>query len=230
MVRACATWRDAAGDLLVGAACPGCGGPGWGPCPACARALRAFDEVRWETAGVPGRAAAEYAGVWRPCLVALKERGATRLARPLGDALAWAAAGLLVDAAAPVALVPVPSARAAVWTRGADHAWLLAAAGAARLRSAGVAASAERGLRQVRAVGDQAGLGADERARNLAGSLAATGAGAAPVVIVDDIVTTGATLREAVRALRASGRPVLGVAVVAATRRRDGRDARAPRR
>ena len=226
MVRACASWSDAAGDLLLGAACPGCGCPGWGPCPSCAAALKSFAEVRWDAGGVPGRAAAEYAGVWRPCLVALKERRASRLAAALGDALAWAASGLLLDAVAPVALVPVPSARAAVWERGEDHAWLLAARAARSLRSVGVPAGAERGLRQVRAVGDQAGLGAGARARNLAGSMAARAGQGPPVIVVDDIVTTGATLREAVRALTASGRPVLGVAVVAATRRRDGHDGR----
>lgn len=171
--------------------------------------------------GLPVVAAAEYAGVWRACLVAYKERRSWRLSRPLGAALAWASAGLLRDAG-PVLLVPVPSSAATVRERGEDVTWRLAREASGLLRRAGVDARAERVLRHARAVGDQSHLDVDARERNLAGSMTARG-GTTPVIAVDDIVTTGATLREAVRALGASGTPVLGAAVVAATRRRDGR-------
>jgi predicted amidophosphoribosyltransferase len=71
-------------------------------------------------------------------------------------------------------------------------------------------------------VQDSAGLRIDERRANLAGAMAARPAPNAcgPVVVVDDIVTTGATLAEAIRALRCAGWPVTGAAVVAATPRR----------
>jgi len=75
----------------------------------------------------------------------------------------------------------------------------------------------------VRDVADQAGLDAGQRARNLAGALRVRAwRGPAPpvVVVVDDLVTTGASLAEAARALCAGGLPVLGAAVVAATGRR----------
>ena len=75
---------------------------------------------------------------------------------------------------------------------------------------------------------DQAGLDAAERAANLAGSLCCPSPGAATprrggvparVVVCDDVLTTGATAREAQRALEAVGLAVVAVATVAATRR-----------
>jgi len=176
--------------------------------------------VRWSVGGVPGAASAEYEGVWRSCLIAYKERRAHRLSRPLGAALAWATAGLL-PGRGPVVLLPVPSASATVRERGEDVTWRLAQEASVWLRRAGVDARASRGLRHSRAVGDQSHLDALERERNLAGGMVAA-AGTIPVIVVDDITTTGATLREAVRAVQATGRPLWGAAVVAATRRRDG--------
>ena len=146
-------------------------------------------------------------------LLAHKERGRTTLARPLGAMLARAAAAYGPG----VVLVPVPSARAAVRVRGHDHARRLAAAAGlrGRLRSAAL-------LTGARAVADQSGLDAAGRAANLTGALVARRPlpGLA-VVVVDDVVTTGATLTEAARALRAAGADVRGAAVVAATLRRD---------
>jgi orotate phosphoribosyltransferase len=64
-------------------------------------------------------------------------------------------------------------------------------------------------------------LSAAERAANLANRMrAAPGAAGRPVLLVDDIVTTGATLAEASRALRAAGWQVCGAAVIAATKLR----------
>ncbi len=218
---ACA-WARAAGELLLGAACPCCGDPGWGLCAACRTALRQRADVRGELAGVPVLASAAYSGAWRACLIAYKERRAWGLARPLGAAVAWSAAGLL-RSPGPVALVPVPSSSRVVAERGEDVVRLLAVRAAAALRRSGLDARAEVLLRQARAVDDQAGLGVGERRRNLAGSLWAPVRPGPSVILVDDIVTTGATLLEAVRAVRASGRTVLGAAVVASTPRRDGR-------
>jgi predicted amidophosphoribosyltransferase len=78
---------------------------------------------------------------------------------------------------------------------------------------------------------DQAGLGAEERAANLAGSMCCRTAvlrrlaarhGRASIVVCDDVLTTGSTAREAQRALEAVGLHVAGVATIAATRRRWG--------
>ncbi|MFI5100726.1 MAG: phosphoribosyltransferase family protein, partial [Actinomycetes bacterium] len=109
---------------------------------------------------------------------------------------------------------------AVVRSRGHDPTARIAAAAARRL---GPGVRVARLLRQGRRVADQAGLDAQARARNLACALRVRGrpAGAElPVVVVDDLVTTGASLAEAARALRGHGFVVLGAAVVAATARR----------
>jgi predicted amidophosphoribosyltransferase len=75
-------------------------------------------------------------------------------------------------------------------------------------------------LRQTRRVADQSTLTATERLANLAGALTASRPASVRgrrLLIVDDVITTGATLAEAARALRAAGADVLAVAVVAAT-------------
>lgn len=171
-------------------------------------------------------AAGEYAGVLEALVNAHKEQQVFSLARPLGAVLAGSVRHLLEIEElprGPVLLVPVPSRRSTVRRRGHDPLLRTSRHAAARLRRTGVDALVAGLLRPTRRVRDQAGLGAGDRAANLAGAFCCsrTPSGSeAPVVIVDDVITTGATAREAQRALEASGRRVLGVATVAATRRR----------
>ncbi|MFB7182736.1 ComF family protein [Streptomyces sp. NPDC056257] len=211
-------WRELAG-LVLPVDCAGCGAVRVLVCAGCREALSGAGAgpVRpsprpW---GLPVvRAAAVYDGGVRALLLAHKERGALPLAGVLGEALAGAVlAGGPVragPAAAEVALVPVPSARRQVRARGHDPARRIALAAAGRLRRAGVPARVAPVLRLRRAVADQAGLGARRRRENLAGALAVCRDGArltdgAEIVLVDDLITTGATLAEAARAVRAAG-------------------------
>ena len=161
--------------------------------------------------------AGPYADPARGVLIGHKERGRLGLARPLGGALAAAVAVLELDG--PLVLVPVPSSRAAVRARGQDHARRLARAAAHTLRVCGQPARAEPLLVQARPTADQAGLSAADRADNLAGALACRAHPAGLLVVVDDVLTTGATVVEAVRALRAAGGDVRGAAAVAGTSR-----------
>ncbi|WP_406372340.1 ComF family protein [Streptomyces sp. NBC_00647] len=110
----------------------------------------------------------------------------------------------------PVLLVPVPSARRAVRARGHDPARRIALAAAGELRRTGTPARVLGVLRQRRAVADQSGLNSRQRLANLTGALEVV-AGAelllaegGRVVLVDDLMTTGASLAEAARAVRAA--------------------------
>ncbi|MYX96701.1 ComF family protein [Streptomyces sp. SID486] len=210
-------WQDLT-DLVLPADCAGCGAPRTALCPRCRgmldgrRPRRARPEP--EPAGLPVvHAVAPYAAEVRELLLAHKERGALALAGPLGTALAGAVrAGLGADAGpgtgpGSVLLVPVPSARWAVRARGHDPVRRMALAAAGELRRTGTPARVASVLRQRRAVADQAGLDARRRLANLGGALEVTAAGgrllgAGRAVLVDDLMTTGATLAEAARALR----------------------------
>jgi predicted amidophosphoribosyltransferase len=115
-----------------------------------------------------------------------------------GAGRSWAAAG------GSVLLVPVPSARRTVRARGHDPTRRIARAAAGELRRSGTPARVLAVLRQRRAVADQSGLNSRQRLANLAGALEVAGGGAelllsGPVVLVDDLVTTGASLTEAAR-------------------------------
>ncbi|MEU6145087.1 ComF family protein [Streptomyces sp. NPDC047081] len=117
--------------------------------------------------------------------------------------------GVVPDARRPVLLVPVPSARGAVRARGHDPARRIALAAAGELRRGGVPARVLAVLRQRRAVADQSGLNSRQRLENLAGALAVAPGGerllrGGRIVLVDDLMTTGASLTEAARAVRAA--------------------------
>lgn len=213
-----------AADLLLGARCAGCGRPALGLCRACGAAIRPRPVV--VTLGHPIAdlvpvAGGTNTGILRRVLIGWKEQGMTGLSRVLDHHLA---AAVVVHArpGRPVVLVPVPTSRRSRRARGADLVDELARAAARLLRRAGADVVVEQALTHVREPADQAGLGADARAANLAGALRARRtmrSGARDIVVVDDIVTTGATLREAVRALSEAGHRPVGLAAVATTPR-----------
>lgn len=221
---------DAGADLLLGSACVGCGEPGRVLCPDCRSGLPSYAAEAWPTPTPAGLArpfaTGAYDGVLRAMVVGHKERRLLALTRPLGDLLATsvlAAAG----PAAPLLLVPVPSRPAAVRARGHDPTLAMTRRAARALRVSGREVTVARLLRTRGGVADQAGLDADQRHANLAGSMASPAAAVrrlagrrAHVVVCDDVITTGATAREAQRALEAAGVAVLAIAAVAATARR----------
>ena len=219
-------------DLVVPAACAGCGRARTALCTRCGAAL--FGRVPRRVRPVPQPpglpvvyAAAPYRDEVRAVLLAHKERGALGLAAPLGRALEGAVRavpGPKVAAGGEGAwfLVPVPSARRSVRARGHDAARRIAFAAAGRIRRCGVPVRVVAALRQRRTVADQSRLTSRERRANLAGALEVARAavpllrGVPRVVLVDDLVTTGASLAEAARAVRTVGVGGVTAAVVAA--------------
>ncbi|MFF4187827.1 ComF family protein [Streptomyces sp. NPDC001691] len=208
-------WREFSG-LVLPTACGGCGRPRTALCERCRAALLGAPAYRVrpapEPAGLPAvYAAAPYEDAVRAVLLGHKERGALGLAGVLGQALAGAArAAAGPTGQGPLLLVPVPSSRRAVRARGHDATRRMALAAAGELRRAGTDARVAAVLRQRRAVADQAGLSAPQRLANLAGALVVAGGGerllaGGRVVLVDDLMTTGASLVEAARAIRGTG-------------------------
>jgi predicted amidophosphoribosyltransferase len=217
-------WQEITG-LVLPVDCAGCGRPRTELCERCRGRLGGSATARRvrpspEPPGLPPVwAAGTYEDEVRAVLLAHKERGALGLAAPLGAALA----GAVRRVAAPghVLLVPVPSARRTVARRGHDATARLARAAAGELRRQGVPARAVAALRQLRPVADQSGLTAARRLANLTGAVAAAPGRAgllalAPVVLVDDLMTTGASLTVSALAVGVAGGRVAGAAVVAA--------------
>ncbi|MVZ98946.1 ComF family protein [Actinomadura sp. LD22] len=224
-------------DFLLPETCAGCGGEPGLLCGVCAAPL--YGPARPARPAPPGLpppwTVAAYEGAVQKIFSAYKEHGRTALAVPLGEALAIALDAALPDqpphvpphdpASEPVPIVWVPSGRRAARRRGHDPMRQAVAVAVRRLRAGGVPAVAVAGLRQCRPVADQAGLGAKARRDNLNGALVAVAraplAGRS-VILVDDVITTGASLAEAARALRAAGADVAAAATVAATPLRRG--------
>lgn len=226
---------DAAVDLLLGSRCVGCDRPGRLVCRACAADLPQVARPAWPTpapAGLaPPWATAPYDGCVRAMVLGHKEHRLLGLRDPLALLLSRAVTAALegTGGAGPVVLVPVPSRPSSVRARGHDPTLAMTLRAAALLRAAGHDALAHPLLRPRAGVRDQAGLDAGQRAANLAGSMCCPAAGVrrlarrrarARLVVCDDVLTTGATAREAQRALEAVGLPVVALAAVAATRRR----------
>jgi ComF family protein len=188
--------------------CAGCGSADRSLCEDCQLELQPAVTPRTLPDGSTVYTALRYEGVVRRTLLALKESGRTDLVKPLSLSLAAA----LARAAQPGAeILSVPTSRAAWRRRGYDPVALLCKR--AGFQSAKV-------LKASRATASQKTLGSHERALNLHESMRSrVSLRGRSFIIVDDVVTTGATLTEAARAVRAAGGEVVGHAALAFTPR-----------
>jgi len=197
-------------DLLLPPACAGCGAAGSLLCAGCRRVLRppsdARDRIVAPDAGVvvgdallAALAAFTYEGPMRRALAALKYTGASRLAPVLAE-LTLPALDRLVQITGPAALVPIPIHRDRLASRGYNQAALLAGALARRRRLRVVDA-----LDRVLPTTKQHRLNRAARLANLRGAFAASGRAPHVAILVDDIITTTATLEACASVLRDAG-------------------------
>lgn len=237
--------RDVA-RLVVPLSCAGCGTVDVGVCGGCAARL-AEPAHRVEHAAPrldrmtgappwPVWSVTAYTGVVRDLVVAWKDRGRTDLDRLVGAAMARLTSTVADDlhseipAARRVWVVPVPSTSAARRRRGREPVVDLARAVSRELARTGDH-PAEAQVSLVRLLEhrprlragalDQVGLGSRARGGNLAGAVRVRRGTAAlrgvACILVDDVLTTGATLVECERALVAAGGTVVAALVLAAT-------------
>ncbi|GLY14872.1 hypothetical protein LWF15_04960 [Kineosporia rhizophila] len=238
-----AAWRQACRRLGLGliwpVVCAGCGAPDVPLCVLCRRVVAgpAFFQpmVGWPPGwGVWGATA--YGGTAAKLVLSWKERGRHDLTGPFGAGLASALVACReADSASAGSwqLVPVPSTSGARRRRGGDLVAGLARRAVRSARPAWLAGGygPPPGVAEIlthrRVVRDQGELSSRARRKNLAGALAVRpGLRFALLqrdcVIVDDVVTTGATVAEAARALTSAGARVVGVCGLSVTLRRQG--------
>jgi predicted amidophosphoribosyltransferase len=213
-------------DAALPANCVGCGREGPPLCEACVPALhRRLEAPAGVPIGLPGDLpapllqldwCAPFSGSVRSALHAIKYGGEQRLAGPLGDAVArrWSRVGVGTDL---VTHVPVHADRAR--TRGYDQAELIA-----RAAARGLGLPYAPLLARQRATIAQFDLDRGDRAANVAGAFAAKiGRGATDptgrwILLVDDVVTTGATLAACAETLERAG--ALGTSAITVARER----------
>lgn len=210
-------------DLVLSRACAGCARIGSVVCVECWE--RSVD-LRCHEVEAPGlppiTVGARYDGMARDAMHALKERGVLAMADPIGAWLALAVAES--GAREPLVLIPIPAHRRSMATRGVDTLDRIARQASRVLHAAGREIRVMHALQRTLDRGRQVGMSARERRVAVAGAMtvrasALTGTAGASLVVIDDVVTTGATVAEAVRALSVAGLQVAAVAAACGTPR-----------
>lgn len=231
-------------ELALPTTCGGCGVPGATWCDACAEeaghatdpgGARQVCPAPCPRGYPPTWSASPYEATARKALVAYKDGDrrdlVVALAPMLSDAMGAALAGdphlraVLASGNGPVFVVPVPSSPAAVRRRGDAPLDLLARVAVREVGLSSRDLIVSQPLRLRRRVADQSGLNHRQRASNVECAMQVRprwrrSLDGVSCLLVDDVLTTGATLVEAARALRVGGVGHIAAATVAATQRR----------
>src|SRR5262245_47156718 len=207
--------------------CAGCGGDAWPFCPSCRRSLEALSKPWCRRCGAPGsdveacpdcppapidlaRAPFRYAGPAKAAVHRLKFGGWRSVAAALAEAI------VAIELPPVDAVTWVPLARRRLGERGFDQARALAAAVGRRPDRPVI-----RSLRRDAIGGSQARRDASERRTAMRGAFAPAGRPVPPrVLLVDDVLTTGATAADCARALREAGARTVVLATAARSVRR----------
>jgi ComF family protein len=225
-------------DLALPPLCAACREPveGRGLCPACWSKLSFITRPYCERLGTPfvydpgpgilsmeaiadppaynrARAAVRFDEISRALVHALKYGDRLDLAPMMGRWIGQAGRELLAEADA---LVPVPLHWRRLWARRFNQSAMLAAA-VSRQTGVPIAAGA---LKRVKPTAQQVGLSRTERAANVQGAFRVPGDGKAGVtgrrlVLIDDVLTSGATVDGCARALLRAGAANVDVLVFA---------------
>lgn len=214
-------FRDVA-RLVVPVECPGCGLDDVLWCEECV-ALWWEEPFRCETSAprlvrsdviIPAWSVATLEGPVHAMISAWKDGGRRDLDAVMTAAVARAALTLSGDLPSTLSVVPAPSRPGSARRRGADLTRELAQAVATALRGCGIDARVTRAL--TIGAGEQRGAGARERWSSASSvKVSSTVRDGVPILVVDDVLTTGATVASAVAALSTATHPVIGALVLA---------------
>ena len=231
-------------ELVLPTTCGGCGASGATWCLACAQetasakysgGAKEVCPTPCPVGSPPTWAATPYDASVRAALVAFKDSDRRDLVMVLAPMLSSSMVaalagdstlrGVLASGNGPVLVVPVPSSPAAVRRRGDAPLKLLTREALRQVRLSERELMFTPALRLRRRVADQAGLDHRQRADNLEHAIGVRPRWQASIqgvtaLLVDDVLTTGATIVEAARALRTGGASHVAAATVAATQRR----------